>query len=120
MAEKDMRIALLLDFYGELLPEGKREMMWLYYNEDLSLSEIAEQVGITRQGVRDAVSHAGETLREWEDKLHIAERFLEQKNEVSAVTALAEKLRDRCREKNDPELTALAEAVICEISELCF
>ena len=120
MAEKDMRVALLLDFYGELLSDSSRNMLNLYYNEDFSLSEIAEEVGITRQGVRDAVRRAEETLREWEDKLHIAERFLETKREIAAVTELAKRLYSRCSEKDDPELAALAEAVLCEVNEICF
>ena len=50
-----MHVSLLLDFYGDILPERRYEMTSLYYNDDLSLSEIADICGISRQGVRDAV-----------------------------------------------------------------
>ena len=58
MFEKDLNISYLLDFYGDILPEKKRDVLTLYYNEDFSLSEIAEQIGISRQGVRDIIKKA--------------------------------------------------------------
>ena len=69
MFEKDWNISYLLDFYGDILPEKKRGVMELYYNEDLSLSEIAEQIGISRQGVRDMIKKTEEELFFWEEKL---------------------------------------------------
>lgn len=53
--EKDLSIAVLLDFYGDLLTEKQARAIDLYYNEDLSLAEIAEPLGISRQGVRDSI-----------------------------------------------------------------
>ena len=55
---KNLEIALLLDFYGEMLTEKQRDMVHYYYNDDLSLAEIAENEGITRQGVRDSIKRA--------------------------------------------------------------
>ena len=77
MADVEERVALntLLDFYGPLLTEHRREIVRLYCEEDLSLSEIAEQLGITRQGVSDALSHARRQLAEYERKLGLAERY---------------------------------------------
>ena len=49
MFEKNLEVGLLLDFYGDILPERRREMIELYYNDDLSLAEVAEQLGVTRQ-----------------------------------------------------------------------
>ncbi len=72
---KDMRYSLLLDFYGEVLSQNQRDMMDLYYNEDLSLSEIADEVGITRQGVYDALHRAEEALNGLESKLLLVARF---------------------------------------------
>ena len=72
---KDIKISVLLDFYGGLLTEKQYEAVDLYYNEDLSLAEIAEHVGITRQGVRDAIKRGEETLLEMEEKLGFAERL---------------------------------------------
>ena len=58
MHEKDMRLSLLYDYYSELLSAKQRQVFELYYNEDLSLSEISEQLDITRQGVRDICHRA--------------------------------------------------------------
>ena len=54
---KDLEMGYLLDFYGEVLTPKQREMLRQYYNDDLSLSEIGENFGITRQGARDAIKH---------------------------------------------------------------
>ena len=55
MFEKNLQIGYLLDFYGELLSERKHSVMEMYYNEDFSLAEIADEIGISRQGVRDII-----------------------------------------------------------------
>lgn len=77
MFEKNLTIGYLLDFYGELLADRRRELMSLYYNEDYSLAEIAAEVGISRQGVRDAIKRGEEELRNFEEKLGMAARFAE-------------------------------------------
>lgn len=82
--------ALLLDFYGELLTEKQRECYDLHYNEDLSLAEIAEQCGISRQGVWDNIRRAETTLREFEEKTGLVRRVTEQEREI-------ERLRDELR-----------------------
>ncbi|MBQ7300517.1 MAG: YlxM family DNA-binding protein [Clostridia bacterium] len=87
MSEKNMRYCLLLDFYGEVLGENQREMMDLYYNEDFSLSEIADEIGITRQGVRDAVRRAEDTLSSFEEKLGLIARFERLRQQRDAVRA---------------------------------
>ncbi len=77
MADMESRFELiwLLDFYGPLLTEHRRELMRLYCEEDLSLAEIAEQMQITRQGVNDAVQKARRQLMDYEKKLGLAERY---------------------------------------------
>ena len=75
MFEKNLKLGYLLDFYGELLPERKRSVMDMYYNEDLSLAEIAAEVGISRQGVRDIVKKSEEELLFYENKLGLAQRL---------------------------------------------
>lgn len=82
--------ALLLDFYGELLTEKQRECYDLHYNEDLSLAEIAEQCGISRQGVWDNIRRAETTLREFEEKTGLVRHVTEQEREI-------ERLRDELR-----------------------
>ena len=75
MKNKPFEMCLLFDFYGEVLTEKQREVFDLYYNEDLSLAEISEHIGITRQGVRDSIIRAEHTLRELEDKLKLVARY---------------------------------------------
>ncbi len=72
---KDLKITFLLDFYGEMLTDTQREMVSAYYNEDLSLAEIAQDRDITRQGVRDAIKRAEQQLFEMEERLGLAKRF---------------------------------------------
>ena len=71
---KNLDVVLLADFYGEMLTENQRKFIEYYYNDDLSLSEIAQNEGITRQGVRDAVKRAESQLFDMERKLGFAER----------------------------------------------
>ena len=61
---KDLKISFLLDFYGEMLTQKQREVIEYYYNDDLSLAEIADNEGITRQGVRDSIKRAEAQLLE--------------------------------------------------------
>ncbi len=75
MKNQAYRMALLYDFYGDMLTERQKEFYDLYYNEDLSLAEIAENYGITRQGVRDVIVRAEAILTELEDKTGIIRRF---------------------------------------------
>ena len=86
MFEKNMRIAFLLDFYGEVLDDNARNVMRAYYEEDLSLSEIASGEGISRQGVRHVIKKCEEQLEFLEAKLGLAARF-------SALEDLSEKIK---------------------------
>lgn len=72
--EKNLKVALLLDHYSPLLTEKQRDVIDLYYNEDLSLGEIAEHENITRQGVRDSIKRGEQSLFELESVLKLAER----------------------------------------------
>ena len=74
---KNLYISALLDVYGAVLNEKQRELCEYYYNDDLSLAEIAENVGITRQGVRDLIKRAEQTLVSLEESC--CERFLKLK-----------------------------------------
>lgn len=72
--EKDMKFPLLLDAYGVLLSDRKREILDFYYNEDYSLSEISELTGISRQGVRDSIKKSEEEIYQLEARLKLAEK----------------------------------------------
>jgi len=75
MKEKDMKMALLLDYYGNILTENQRDVLELYYNEDLSLAEVAEHESISRQGVRDSIKRGEQYMLELEEKLGFIERI---------------------------------------------
>ncbi len=97
--EKDLGVSLLLDCYGELLSETKRRAVELYYNDDLSLAEIAEDTGVTRQGVRDSIEKARSQLYLYEEKLGLARRMREVDTLINELTAklleLGNKVGDR-------------------------
>ena len=90
MFEKNMNISFLLDFYGDVLTEKQREILDLYYNEDLSLAEIAESNGLTRQGVRHVIKKAEDELTTLENKLGLANHFVKLS---SAYDTIASNLR---------------------------
>ena len=73
--EKNIEVSLLFDFYGELLKPSGRQAIDLYYNDDLSLAEIAAQTGITRQGVRDSIKRCEQQLFDFEKKLGLFRQF---------------------------------------------
>lgn len=76
---------LLYDFYGELLTEHQKEIYEQFVLEDLSLSEIAEQAGISRQGVHDLVKRCQKTLEGYEAKLHLVEKFLSVREKIDRI-----------------------------------
>ncbi len=103
MFEKNLAVAELLDSYAAVLTDRHRELLDLYYNQDLSLGEIAAEVGISRQGVRDAVKKAEEELFFFEERLHLAAR-------ARAVGQAGEKLL--AMTENDQDLHAAALALL--------
>lgn len=82
---KDLRVSILLDFYGEILTDTQRETVDAYYNQDMSLAEIAGDRGISRQGVRDAIKRAEQLLIEMEDRLGLAKRFQDVQRALEAI-----------------------------------
>lgn len=86
---KNLEIAILLDFYGEMLTAKQRDMIDLYYNEDLSLGEIAQLEKITRQGVRDSIKRGEDFLYELEEKLQMLRQYREMQKIFRQVESLA-------------------------------
>lgn len=82
---KDLSVSVLLDFYGELLTKKQAEALELYYNQDLSLAEIAEETGVSRQGVRAFIKQGENHLAEFEEKLGMAKRFAEISKLVAEI-----------------------------------
>ena len=90
---KNLEISYLLDFYGDVLTDKQREAMEEYYNADLSLAEIAEGLGITRQGVRDAVKRGEATLVEREEKIGAAGRYRALADQLDQLEHLLRDIR---------------------------
>ena len=115
--EKIVEQGLLYDFYGELLTDHQRHVYEDVVFNDMSLSEIAEEQGISRQGVHDLVKRCQKTLEGYEMKLHLVEKFLSVKEKVSKID---DTLAEWEREKNDPEemvkrIRKIADAIIEEL-----
>ena len=92
MEEGRLMQTMLLDFYGELLTDKQRACYELHYNEDLSLAEIAEQSGISRQGVWDNIRRADAALREIEDKTGLIGRFSDQRATLERLREMMDEL----------------------------
>ncbi len=91
---KNLEISILFDFYGDMLTDKQRNMVEYYYNDDLSLAEIAENEGITRQGVRDSIKRAESQLLDMEDRLGLARRFNEMKSGFESIRNAANNIRE--------------------------
>ncbi len=91
--EERAEIAMLLDFYGQLLTPRQYEILDLHYNSDFSLGEIAEQLGISRQGVFDGVKKGKEALKQLEQKLGLVNRFSRHEETLHKVLENLKKMR---------------------------
>ena len=112
MKNQTFRMTMLYDFYGEILTERQREFYDLYYNEDLSLGEIAENYGITRQGVRDVIVRAEAVMTEIEDKTGIVKRFMGLYDRITAIEDAAKELKElNFRRYENPELDRIADTI---------
>ena len=87
--EKFVEQTLLYDFYGELLTERQQQVYESVVLEDYSLSEVAEDLGISRQGVHDMIKRCNHTLEEYESRLHLVEKFLCIRKQVQQIKELA-------------------------------
>ncbi len=90
---KNLEISYLLDFYGDVLTEKQRDVMEQYYNDDLSLAEIADNSGITRQGVRDSIKRGESIVLDLEEKVGFARRYQAVHQGVNQIESLAKEIR---------------------------
>ncbi|HEU4963051.1 MAG TPA: putative DNA-binding protein [Bacilli bacterium] len=104
MLEKTTQMNLLYDFYGMMLTEKQREFVELYYLDDLSLAEIAEQFDISRQAVHDNLRRAGAQLVDLESKLRLVERFERRRD-------IGDRLNNLIRDLPEPQRENIAELV---------
>ena len=117
---KNLDVAVLLDFYGAMLTDKQRDAIDLYYNQDLSLSEIAELQAITRQGVRDSIKRGEVFLYELEDKLHMFENYIDTMKAFQEIGYVADRiskenmmqLRSRSIEENVEQIQSIARKYI--------
>lgn len=114
MKNQAYRMTMLFDFYGDVLTPRQKEFYDLYYNADLSLSEIAQNSGITRQGVRDVIVRAENTLIELEEKTGIISRFHTMRTQLDQLQRSSSALTDLANRYDDQTLEQLAG----EISEI--
>jgi hypothetical protein len=111
--EKIVEQTLLYDFYGELLTEHQRQVYEDVVFNDLSLSEVAEERGISRQGVHDMIKRCSKQLADYEDTLHLVDKFLRTKEKAVRIHELAGNLRG----SGDIRLAEEIEQIASEIIE---
>ncbi len=117
MFEKNLNISLLLDFYGDILSERQKEILDLYYNDDLSLAEIAENYDISRQGVRSVLKKGENILIEMEEKLHLAERFSSVQEKSSQIALELEEITHLI---NNAEISNKIQDLTSQIKDLAY
>ena len=110
--EKNVKVSILLDFYGKLLTEKQFKLLNDYYNNDLSLSEIAENENITRQAVRDNLKKGENNLLEYELKLGLMEKSLKQEKMIDSIISEIENVQ------NDDEAVKLLTKIKLELQSI--
>lgn len=91
---KNIDILLLFDIYGDMLTQKQRDFINCYYNDDLSLAEIAENEGITRQGVRDSIKRAESQLLDYEVHLGLSQKLKETRSYVDEILSLSDTISE--------------------------
>lgn len=94
LVANNVEVSMLLDLYGEALTTKQRDYLCFYYNDDLSLSEIAENEGITRQGVRDAIKRAEAVLYDMESKLKFSKKLEKMQTGLEDIVKCAEDINE--------------------------
>ena len=114
---KILEQALLYDFYGELLTTHHKEVYEQFILDDLSLSEIAESAGISRQGVHDLIRRCQKALEGYEAKLHLVERFLSVKEKVDRIDEILDEWETEKKdtEKIVKQIRRISDAIIEEL-----
>ena len=112
MKNQAYRMALLFDFYGDVLTDRQKEFYDLNYNEELSLAEIAENYGITRQGVRDIIVRAEGILTNLEDKTGLIRRFHSMRSQLAGITQDAQELLQLAKASDNEQIESLASRIL--------
>ncbi len=114
MKQEAFTMSLLLDYYGSLLTEKQKNYFDLYYNQDLSLAEIAEQEGISRQGVHDTISRTEATLLQMEESIGCVAKARSIRKAMEEISAAAEALSKH----EDPAVRQNAERILSAVFSL--
>ena len=113
--EEVLRLSVLYDFYGELLGEAKKQIFEDYVFNDFSLSEIAEETGISRQGVHDTVKRCTAKLNEYEDKLHLVEKFEFARQRVNEIKNISAVMHDNGTIEGIDDIVRISEEILNEL-----
>lgn len=111
--EKKVEISILCDLYGKLLTKKQLELLTDYYNQDLSLTEIAENNDITRQAVRDIIKKGEKKLFEYEEKLLFMKRMLNQEKKIEKVLSELKKIE---KESSDKKVASILASIKKELN----
>ena len=113
--EEKIELGYLYDFYGELLNEHQRRIYEDFVLNDLSLGEIAQEEGISRQGVRDLVKRCTKKLSDYERKLHLVEKFMSVKQDVERIRVLSEAFSEQNKQEVIREIREISNQIIEEL-----
>lgn len=114
LAMESLEMTLLFDYYGELLTQRQRDCLDMRYNQDMSLGEIAQELGVSRQGVYDNLNRAETLLRNIEEKTGFLRRDAAVKDAARRIAEAARALQD----EKSPEVTRLAGQILAAAEEL--
>ncbi|MBQ6626139.1 MAG: UPF0175 family protein [Ruminococcus sp.] len=106
--DKNLEISLLFDFYKDMLTDTQQQAVSLYYNDDLSLKETADILGMSRQGVRDALTRAKTSLFEYEEKLSLCARFDKTSVELDSILQCTQQIEELSQ---DEKLLTLVKSI---------
>ncbi len=113
--EKIVEQAMLYDFYGELLNDHQKAIFEEYVLDNLSLSEIAEKQGISRQGVHDMIKRTDKALNEYESKLHLVRKFLAVRERVNEIKKITGDITGETNRESVDKIVSITETIIDEL-----
>lgn len=112
--DSKLEISLLYDFYKELLNDSQKQVVELYVNDDLSLSEVAQILSISRQGVRDSLNRATKKMRDYESKIHLLSDYRTRLSATMKIMDDVEKIRAM---SDDPKIVTLCDRITDDFNQ---
>ena len=110
-----LEMTLLFDYYGDLLTERQKMCFDLRHNQDLSLAEIAEELQVSRQGVHDMIKRCSKKLMDYENKLHLVEKFMTIKENVGEIHTLAKQFKESKDENILNDIETISNQILEEL-----